>query len=321
MIWRLLVGADAENMAETLPLNCFQTGGWVKAVSAVHTTEYRYALLCGSTADTGEKSVYLPGAVRYRYGLPLFDGMPMGGYSGWVTSDGPVPCDVQRRLTRQAAVAKPWLKFSYTEDPLSADLYEGGCILGVKGEVAETHILRLTDDEDALFSGFKSNLRSDLRRSEKKGYLPHRFSGNDGAVSRFYSLYESGKSGWKVDGDNLPRCFFASLSESGNADIWLTEYEGADVAAAYFIKGHRDVFYYASGTLKGGTISPSPMEHLLWMAIRYYATQGIRQMNFGASLGLDGVRKFKEKFGAVPCAYNHWSLRIPWILRYVKGRS
>lgn len=309
----LILGNEADQLAAELSLNCFQTRAWVDAVSVAHGIPYQYAILRYDRVRSGEGTVFLPVALRYRYGFPIFEAMPMGGYGGWVSDNGFVSVELQKRFTKKAALSRPWLKIGLVEDPIWASVAITNSLLGAQGEVAETHILPLGSDEDVLFSGFKSNLKSDLRRSDKKGYSSHRFNRNEDAVRQFYKLYEVGAEGWKVGGVNLPYRFFSSLSQSGCADIWLVEYEGDWVAAAFFIKGRRDVFYYASGTMKDKNFSPSPMDYLMWAAIKYYVSNGFLQMNFGASVGLGGVRKFKEKFGAKPRTYHSWSLRLPWL--------
>jgi len=55
----------------------------------------------------------------------------------------------------------------------------------------------------------------------------------------------------------------------------------------------------------------SAMDALIWHAARHYRDRGFRSMNMGASDGLDSVRRFKQKFGAVGVPYRRVTYLLP----------
>jgi lipid II:glycine glycyltransferase (peptidoglycan interpeptide bridge formation enzyme) len=116
----------------------------------------------------------------------------------------------------------------------------------------------------------------------------------------------------------MPDEFFRRLYAGGLADIWQVKKDGRCIAAAMFLKGRTEVFYQASGTIRERN-EVSAIDALLWTAIRHYRDGGYRTLNLGASEGLDSVRFFKEKFGAVATPYRHVTFVLPKLLVSTAG--
>jgi hypothetical protein len=49
----------------------------------------------------------------------------------------------------------------------------------------------------------------------------------------------------------------------------------------------------------------------IWTAAKHYRDRGFHSMNVGASEGLSGVRRFKEKFGAAAVSYRRAVYVLP----------
>lgn len=300
----LLLGAEAEAALRPLPCNGFQTAAWVQAVAADQDIDYRF---CALAVERPAGPLYLPGALRHRFGLPIFEAMPLGGASPWLAA---TPPDAEAQLAgyRAALTARHWLKIALVLPPQADPALPTPD--GQAATLHHTHLLQLSPDADLLFSRFGKHLQGQLRRSADH-YQTER---QDGAgAAEYHRVYRQGSARWS---NRPPRLygerFFQVLGDGGIADFWFARHQGQAVAAAVFLKGREEVFYFGSGLLDS-PLKSSPMDKLMWQALRHYGQQGYALLNLGASSGLEGVCRFKEKFGASRIAYLALERHLPWL--------
>lgn len=302
----------AQDAAASSSANCFQYPSWVDAVALARRRRHEFVAI---RAALGPAPAFLFGSLHRRWGLPVFESMPMGGYGGWVC-EMPMGHEELRALTSCWLSGVRWPLVELTSAPGAVAALPSPPRLGqqlrrFRPRDLQTHILSLDGDDARLLQHARASVRSYLRRVESLGYS-FEVGGNE-LLSVFSDWYRRGSTTWKSGASYLyPDGFFNALLSGGRADIWLANHDGRQVGAAIFLRGKFEVLYQASGTEKvSGPVSA--MDALIWSAARHYRDQGYLRLNMGASDGLESVRRFKEKFGAVPVNYRRVTYLLPWI--------
>ncbi len=299
--------------------NCFQHPNWVSAAAAARARPHRLAGVRAIWPD-GRQALRL-GAVQWRFGFPVFESMPMGGYGGW-QCDRALGLDDERELNRLWLKKVHWPVVVLTSEPgraaalpaaASRVWWPRGWRERLAPRAFATHVLGLSGDDAALLQGMRPKLRGCLRKVDELGFeldIRH----GEAALVDFHGWFSRGSRAWQQPAEGiLPAGFFSALADAHLADVWVVRHQGREVGAALFLVGHREVQYQASGAQR--IDSPvSAMEAVLWSAIRHYRDRGMATMNFGASEGLDSVARFKEKFGAVAVSYGSVTYLVPALL-------
>lgn len=313
-----LSGAAAEDHARRAVVTCFQHPAWVRAVAAARGRPHELRLVRAVWADGRQAT--LCGSVHRRWGVPVFESMPMGGYGGWVTV-GAVEWTLEPELERE--LFSRWLRWdrwpvvvltgtpgrqAALPAPGDGGLWPRRLRERLAPRAFETHVLGLQADDAGLLSTMRPKLRGVLRRVDQLGFeweVQH----GEAALKLFYDWYRRGSAQWQQPASALLPCsFFTAFSEMPGADVWIVRHEGQMAGAALFLKGREEVQYQAAGSLRLN--SPlSVSEVVLWAAMRHYRDQGLKSLNFGASEGLGSVAWFKAKFGAEVSAY----LRVTYV--------
>lgn len=292
--------------------NCFQNPAWVDAVSLARHRFHEFVAVC---AELETAPAYLFGGVHKRWGVPVFESMPMGGYGGWVSG---VPLDnkTQRRLTSRWLRDTSWPVVSLVSEPGSDETLPTvqsmtRLIQPLAPRDFQTHRLDLGGNDAWLLQRMQPRVRSYLRKSDTSGFVFQ--IGGENLLPAFYDMYVRGSATWQQEVKSVfPVDFFSAMVKGGVADLWLISLRGRCIGAAIFLKGRGEVLYQASGTEKlGGPVAA--MDALIWSAARHYRDSGFQSLNLGASEGLDSVRRFKEKFGAESISYRRAIYVVPGI--------
>lgn len=304
-----------------LPINCFERDQWVRAVSIARRRRHRRFVI--RAVRSRRPPAYLFGALHTRYGITVFESMPMGGYGGWVCEE--VLEDVEElELTTCWLRRAPWCIVVMTCKPGRCETLPEPPSMRLPGRLRrltkakeiETHILELKGDDASMLGRARAGIRSYLRKVDQLG-LSYSIGQRD-QLPEFLDLYRRGRLGWKTQPASLLNDdFFSALAGDAAMDVWIARRDGQPVGAAVFLLGRHEVQYQASGSEKiAGPISA--MDALLWTAARYYRDRGFRTMNMGASEGMDSVRRFKEKFGATAVAYRQVSYVFPRLMSWLR---
>lgn len=316
-VFCVLRGADARAVAATDALHAFQRPQWVNAVARSRRRAHEFVVV--QARRTGAPDAFLFGGEHQRLGLRVFESMPMMGYGGWVCAE-PMDLGVEQRLMRDWLAHCKWPLVEVTSSPGRAaalpsvdSRWTKALPRRLRSADTQTHCLDLTGDTAALIARTKPNVRSYLRRHGDFGFSCR--VGSRECLVDFLRWYRGGSQGWRVEASHLyPDAFFEALCEGDGADVWVVSAAGAQVGAAVFLLGRRDVFYLASGTERAsGPISA--MDVLVWSAALHYRERGFVSLNLGASEGLDSVARFKRKFGATEATYRRNSYLLPRFIR------
>lgn len=162
-------------------------------------------------------------------------------------------------------------------------------------------VLDLPADPEALWTGFKAKLRSQVRRGEREG-LQTAFGGAE-LLDGFYDVFARNMRdlGTPVYG----RGFFARVLELCPESRLGVVSLGRRPVAAGFVIGFRDRLEipWASSLRAYNPIGANMV--LYWKALEFACREKYRAFDFGRSSPDSGTYRFKTQWGARPVPF-HW---------------
>jgi hypothetical protein len=322
----VLRGVQARDAAARYALNCFQQAQWVEAIARARSRSHEFVAVRAQC--DGGTDAHLFGGEHRRFGLSVFESMPMMGYGGWVSTHA-LSVDFERDLTTRWLAGCAWPLVEITcapgrvaalpAAPVGTTVLRWAGLRRFAPADTQTHLLDLSGNDAALLGRARPRMRSYLRQIDRQGYVFAR-AGRE-ALDAFYHRYRRGSQQWQVAATHLyPIEFFAALCDGQYGEIWQVSRDGQALGAAVMLVGADDVLYLASGIER--TEGPfSPMDALIWHVARHYRDRGFKTLNLGASEGLESVRRFKEKFGAVDVAYRRVTFCLPRVFNAWRTRA
>ncbi len=162
-------------------------------------------------------------------------------------------------------------------------------------------VLPLPSTAEALWSGFPSKLRSQVRKPQKEG-MEVRFGADQ--LEPFYAVFARNMR--DLGSPAHPRRFFRILSEELGERVWFAcaYHKGVAVAGGCGLE-FRGTFEitWASALREYNSLSPNML--LYWEFMQRAAQLGLEQFDFGRCTPNSGSHRFKLQWGAqdVPL---HW---------------
>lgn len=174
------------------------------------------------------------------------------------------------------------------------------------------HRVRLTADEELLFSSFDGAVRRAIRKAWRSG-LSVEVSDSPQAVRDFYELFCLTRKRHGLPPQ--PFLFYENIRRhvlaEGRGTIVLVRLHRRPVAAAVFFHGPDSVVMkFAASDLRFQHLRINNLA--LWTAMKHYARAGYQTMDFGrTALTNDGLRSFKRRWGASErlISYHRFDLR------------
>lgn len=168
-------------------------------------------------------------------------------------------------------------------------------------------LLELPGNSSLLWHGFKSKLRSQVKRALKNG-LTFRL-GQAESLEEFYSVFSRNMRdlGSPVHSGRWLREVLSAFEGRARTGI---VYHGALVVGGGIILTHSNTVTlpWASTLKEFNRLSPNML--LYWSFMEYAADQGYRFFDFGRSTPGEGTYAFKEQWGARP-AHLSWYRYFP----------
>lgn len=228
---------------------------------------------------------------HYCVSLPYFN------YGG-VVADTP---EVAKQLIDQAIVIADDHGCSHFEFRHQAPV-EGD--LRVRSDKVMMH-LQLPDDYDTLVGGFKSKLRSQIRRPAKAGAVAT--VGGIELLDQFYQVFAENMR--DLGTPVYARQFFQKLLACKflNPEIVIISVTGEPAAAGLLVSdGYRMEIPWASSRRKFNSISANMM--LYGEVLRAAVEAGCKVFDFGRSTVDSGTYRFKKQWGAepIPLNWQYW---------------
>ena len=170
------------------------------------------------------------------------------------------------------------------------------------------HVINLEKGFDVVYKDWSSACRRAERKARKSGVMV-KIADTEEEWREYYCMYEDSHRRW---GDHAlgPRVDWALFHEmfdalSDHIKLWLaTTKDELVVAGAFMCYAKKHLFYWRGAALED-YFALRPMNLLFYEIMRDAYEKGCQWFDFGPSYGLEGVRRFKESFGAKPldCAY------------------
>jgi serine/alanine adding enzyme len=162
-------------------------------------------------------------------------------------------------------------------------------------------LLNLPESAEALMNGFKSKLRSQIKKAKKDG-LKTEIGGIE-LLGDFYEVFLANMRdlGSPVHSMRLMENVFEYFLNE--ARIVIVRHNGRAVAGSIVV-GFRDVLEnpWASSLRRFSHLNPNML--LYWTMLEYACENGFKQFDFGRSTPDEGTFKFKAQWGAGPQPLN-----------------
>lgn len=156
-------------------------------------------------------------------------------------------------------------------------------------------LLRLPGSAELLWAGFKSKLRSQVRKAEKNG-LSFAFSTN---VEDFYGVFSENMRdlGSPVHSRSWVESILRFYGEKSR--MGLVYYENRPVGAGLILTcGKKVSIPWASTLREFNRLNPNMF--LYWNFLQFAADSGFEEFDFGRSTPEEGTYRFKAQWGALP---------------------
>ena len=174
-----------------------------------------------------------------------------------------------------------------------------------------THSLELTNNDDDIFSSFRSSTKRNVKKAVKEGVKCKILFSPD-AIRRFYSLNCATRRHHGLPPQ--PFSFFKKLYDSviskGLGFILLAYYQGKVIAAAvYFHYGGRVIYKYGASDKRYQHLRPNNL--VMWEAIKWYALNDYKEFNLGRTETENrGLLQFKRGWGVKETPLNYYKYDI-----------
>jgi FemAB-related protein (PEP-CTERM system-associated) len=165
-------------------------------------------------------------------------------------------------------------------------------------------LLPLPENSDALLAGFKSKLRSQIRKSEKNG-LTYLIANSQKQIDDFYQIFSINmrKLGSPVHSKKWFECLFRHYQDNIFLSVVYTD--TTPVGAGIVLRNSNKVSIpWASTVAEYNKLAPNMM--LYWSLLKHVCDLGCNEFDFGRSTYDEGTYKFKRQWGAEPMALD-WS--------------
>ncbi len=166
-------------------------------------------------------------------------------------------------------------------------------------------LLTLPKTSELLSKGFKSKLRSQIRKSEKNG-LTYKIGNNAKLLETFYQvfIYNMRKLGSPVHSKQWFDTIRKNYDE--NIVISIVYIHNTPIGGGIVLRNsNKACIPWASTLAEYNRLAPNML--LYWSLLKEVTDNGAKEFDFGRSTYGEGTFKFKQQWGAQPRALN-WHL-------------
>jgi len=157
--------------------------------------------------------------------------------------------------------------------------------------------LDLPESSNALWSSFKSKLRSQIKKPRKEGLAFQ--IGSSELIDPFYLVFSKNMKdlGSPVHAKKWFQAVIEAFGEK--AHVGVVYHEDQPIAAGIVLDCGRMVSIPWASTLRGyNNLSPNML--LYWGFLEHACSSGFKSFDFGRSTPDEGAYRFKEQWGAMP---------------------
>jgi FemAB-related protein (PEP-CTERM system-associated) len=159
-------------------------------------------------------------------------------------------------------------------------------------------LLALPGSSDGSWSGFKSKLRSQVRRPQKEG-LAAAFGSAD-LLEDFYSVFSVNMRdlGSPVHARHWFEDLLAAYGENARIAVVYTSTGEPVASGILLLSGRKACVPWASALRKYNRVAPNML--LYWTFLEWSADNGFAEFDFGRSTVGEGTYRFKQQWGTRP---------------------
>ena len=199
-----------------------------------------------------------------------------------------------RRLAGELGVSRMEIRCSQEHSNLLAEEGISGQVISHKVSM----ILSLPASSDALWSGFKAKLKSQIRRPEKEGLRGH--MGGPELLEDFYRVFTINMHdlGSPVHAFKWFKAVLSAYNDKAKVGMIYLKNEEPVAAGIILFNGRRVCIPWASSLRKYNRSAPNML--LYWQFLSWAADNGYSEFDFGRSTPGEGTYRFKKQWGARP---------------------
>jgi hypothetical protein len=232
-----------------------------------------------------------------------FVSSPDGGYGGWIAVD---PIGNEHAILMTEFMTTELGHLFWYINPFDDLVAAAGLNVDTHGD--ETHMINLEGGFDAVYRGWKHQCRNSERKARRSG-VSVKLAQTEEEWREYYHVYEDSIRRWgdQALGQGYGWALLQAMfdRQTDHVKLWLATANDKLVVAGvlvFYAKAHALAWHAAA---LEAYFALRPYNRLYYEIMRHACGRGCRWFDFGPSGGLDGVRRFKESFGARPldCAY------------------
>ena len=222
---------------------------------------------------------------------------PAGTFGGWISID---ELAAEHRRLLAAYLLEKHRNLTWRQNPYDSPVPVPATRATM---LDETHALRLQEGFDAIYKKWTKGHASAVHKARRQGVLIKQASSIEDWRA-YFRAYEDSIQRW---GEKATSRYTWPLFEhmftlhSDYIRLWLALYSDTVVAGALVFYAKRHVAYWHGAAL-AQYFHLRPVNLLLYEVIQQACQQGYSWFDFNPSGGHEGVRRFKESFGAIPMA-------------------
>ncbi len=172
-----------------------------------------------------------------------------------------------------------------------------------------THILDLAVGKDTVWKGLDPNTRSRIRQAERSR-VEVRVDNSPAAFAGYRRMLQASAERWGKPAPNDPWSLLDAMARHADGTairLWTGTVNGELAAGVLCLYGKGEVLYW-SGAMHKELARARPNNLIHWRIIEDALTRGYRVYDMGGSLQLEGLRRFKEGFGARSRNYHNYTV-------------
>jgi hypothetical protein len=254
----------------------------------VSFSDGKKALLPFSCLKRGGLAPILMGTTR------LYLSSPECTYGGWISAD---KLDHNHAVLLLNLIEKKFNNLFWRLNPYDDIALKSGIKISDEGE---THAINLERGFDVIASNMSKGHRSAVKQATRNG-VSVRISSSIEDWLNYYQVYETSVSRWgnRLLGDKYSWELFHEIfiRNSPNVELWLSIYHDRVISGALCFHSKRHYVHWHGASLET-YFNLRPVNLLLYEVIKNACEKGYTWFDFNPSATLEGVKAFKERFGA-----------------------
>jgi FemAB-related protein (PEP-CTERM system-associated) len=260
---------------------------WLAAVEIAYSHEVFYLV---AKQDVNIVGILPLVNIRIPFKGNLLCSLPFCDVGGCLADNS----EVQRALEQKGTELKGQLNAKSIEYRERAEISDNTQFEGRKVSM----LLPLPATSDELFSGFKSKLRSQIRKAEKNG-LTYELGTEQQFIDEFYTVFSENML--RLGSPVHSKKWIESICEQykDQCIIAVVKSDGVPVGAGIVLfSNEKACIPWASTRAEYNRLSPNMM--LYWALLKFVTEKGCKEFDFGRSTFNEGTFRFKQQWGAKP---------------------